>query len=33
MFRDKIVKNKSIEKIIKKIAIKKIKTKFDMKIK
>jgi len=33
MFRDVIVKNKSIKKMIKKISIKIIRTKFDIKIK
>ena len=33
MFRDEIVKNKSIKKIIKKIVFKRIRTKFDIKIK
>jgi hypothetical protein len=33
MFRDGIVKNKSINKMIKKIEIKRIRTKFDIKIK
>ena len=33
IFRDGIVKNKSIQKIIKKVAIKRIRIKFDIKIK
>ena len=33
MFRDVIVQNKSIKKMIKKIAIKKIMIKFDVKLK
>jgi hypothetical protein len=32
MFRDRIIKNKSIQKMIKKIANKRIKTKFDIEL-